>query len=53
MTEKQKEATLAEFGDIEGAAIIAETEAIEEHCRRNNIKHHSIDVNGNCNMGCC
>lgn len=24
-----------------------------DHCKRNNINHHSIDVNGHCNMGCC
>ena len=53
MKEKDKEAAIAEFGEEQGKAIIAETEQIEEHCLINNITHHSIDVNGNCNMGCC
>ena len=48
-----KKEILAEFGPIEGKRIIAETEQIEDHCRINNIKHHSINVDGNCNMGCC
>lgn len=53
MTEKQKESIIAEFGDIEGNKIIAQQENIEEHAKRHNIKHHSINVDGSCNMGCC
>lgn len=30
-----------------------EAEQIADHCRRNNIAHHSINADGSCNMGCC
>ena len=53
MIKEEKQKTLVEFGESEGKKIIAETEQIEEHCRRNNIKEHSINVDGSCNMGCC
>ena len=53
MTIEEYKKTLAEFGEKEGKKIIAEIEQIEEHCRRNNIKEHSINVDGSCNMGCC
>ena len=53
MTELQKEQAIAEFGEQQGKSIIAEQENIEEHCRAQNIKHHSINADGSCNMGCC
>ena len=30
-----------------------EAEELAEHCRANNIKGHSINADGSCNMGCC
>lgn len=47
------EAILAEFGLEEGAKILYEHQAIEDHVRRNKITHHSISSDGSCNMGCC
>lgn len=37
------------------AVIVCTTEVEElaDHVRRNNIKGHSINVDGYCNMGCC
>jgi len=53
MIKVEKEKILSEFGEEQGKIIIAETEGIEEHCKANNIKHHSINADGSCNMGCC
>ena len=53
MRKEDKEKAIAEFGEEVGKHIIAEQESIEEHCKIKNITHHSIDVNGFCNMGCC
>lgn len=47
------EAILAEFGMEEGKKILCEQQQIEDHCRRQNIKHHSVNESGFCNMGCC
>lgn len=53
MNEYAKQKIINEFGKEQGEAIIAEGEQIEEHCKKNNIKHHSINADGYCNMGCC
>lgn len=53
MKKEKKQAILAEFGEVEGRAIIEDTLQIEEHCRVNNITEHSINESGYCNMGCC
>ena len=53
MREENEQQILAEFGEEQGQAIIEEAEQIEEHCRINNITHHSINADGSCNRGCC
>jgi len=53
MKKSKKQEIIAEFGEEVGKHIIAESDALDEHCTRHNITHHSIDVNGYCNMGCC
>jgi hypothetical protein len=35
------------------AFVDDEAEQLAEHCRVNNIKGHSINADGSCNMGCC
>ena len=49
----EKQRIIDEFGKKQGREIIAEQEQIEQHCKRHNIKHHSINADGTCNMGCC
>lgn len=44
---------IAEFGEERGLKIYEEHLQIAEHCRRNGIKEHSVNVDGSCNMGCC
>lgn len=53
MKKELEDKIIAEFGEKEGRAIIEDSDAISEHCARHNIDHHSVDVNGYCNMGCC
>jgi hypothetical protein len=42
--------TLAEAVESVSAT---EAEQIADHCKANNITHHSINADGSCNMGCC
>ena len=41
------------FSRKAGIVCMTEAEELAEHCRVNNIKGHSINADGFCNMGCC